>query len=942
MKAHRPLVLLLPLLLASIAPAQCTPPFLVDGPLRFEYWFPTSKTRVGRTTFEFEYQVSIRNASQREALAVRASVTSSDPATVIVADTIEFGDIAPGASATSLDRLVIRQNRATPLQPTALDWEIVGRTEAGLRLVDETDDVADAVLDVPPGTGVSPAAIAVDADGAAIARNRLEVFVTRDATFADAEALLASLGAEVEASLAGLPLLLLRFDDVGSLTALDAVVESLESDPRVETVLRVGMPAALALPPGFATAADVSTDLPSIVTHRLLPARNAAAAMTDPPDVLVVDFFGLGPISDPLNTESYSPDQFTSLPLPLLESYLGPDTTPGHGYSVVGPLLGTFVAAQPDVLRNRVTGGLVVPTPSLDVVDAVRANGLLSSAAMRYRAIQLAAQAPGRVVLNWSLGAICDASISCFEAFDAEAAFWAESVRAADLEDDLLVVAAAGNEGVSVEFAGSLQVASLDSVLDDPLRNTLVVGSVSVDPDAPHAPRCPSAFSNLGGDLWAAGELVLTYAGPEAGSTYADGTSIAAPAVAGIAASVWAAAPELPAPALAELLRATARFGFSYEDETGCTPDPDDYEDTGTIDAYSALLAVDLVGGVDADPASVDAPVRAALLDLNEDGAFDETDVALFLDGWSVDPGALDYGDTDLNGDGRSGGASRAPFNLDALEEERLGEPDLDLLTVVFENEGFREFDENAVRDDDILCYYTQTPLYSGSQSALESIEDFRCLPEPDSCLTETLAEASVNDVFIDGPLPMDGQGIPRRDSSGASSATANLSGSAPTASIAATSDVSPNHASVTFSITTTDEDTRVIADLDTRYEARLCGLPPGLEITPSLMFVPGQLALAHAGHHFVLRGSTQVGDGPGNFAGGSIVRRRSIQLGPVESTADGFAAGGATTVSLDPQIVAENGSIRVFTQLRIDIEVESDDPAPRTSAASYSIVVDY
>ena len=83
-----------------------------------------TKERVGRAEFNYTYRADLTNAG--DALQnVTATVTSTSPDTVVVDESLRFGDVAAGGTATSTDTFTIRHNRLTPFDFAALVWEIV-------------------------------------------------------------------------------------------------------------------------------------------------------------------------------------------------------------------------------------------------------------------------------------------------------------------------------------------------------------------------------------------------------------------------------------------------------------------------------------------------------------------------------------------------------------------------------------------------------------------------------------------------------------------------------------------------------------------------------------------------------------------------------------------------------------------------------------------------
>lgn len=80
-----------------------------------------SSTRVGRTEFEYVMRISVTNQAA-SAQGVRAQVFSLSTNTVIVDGEVQFGDVAFGQSATSVDTFTIRQNRLSAFDPSQLMW----------------------------------------------------------------------------------------------------------------------------------------------------------------------------------------------------------------------------------------------------------------------------------------------------------------------------------------------------------------------------------------------------------------------------------------------------------------------------------------------------------------------------------------------------------------------------------------------------------------------------------------------------------------------------------------------------------------------------------------------------------------------------------------------------------------------------------------------------
>ena len=82
-----------------------------------------SETRITRTVFEYVMRAKITNPGPAAA-AVSATVTSSSPKTVIVQNTLTFGDIGAATTADSTGTFTLRHDRTVPFDPAVLHWTI--------------------------------------------------------------------------------------------------------------------------------------------------------------------------------------------------------------------------------------------------------------------------------------------------------------------------------------------------------------------------------------------------------------------------------------------------------------------------------------------------------------------------------------------------------------------------------------------------------------------------------------------------------------------------------------------------------------------------------------------------------------------------------------------------------------------------------------------------
>jgi len=261
--------------------------------------------------------------------------------------------------------------------------------------------------------------------------------------------------------------------------------------------------------------------------------------------------------------------------------------------------------------------------------------------------------------------------------------------------------------------ADAIQLAQIhDTVVQDRLDtvgtapNIVVVGSTTAGNTfgALH----DSSFSNVGAEVAAVGERILTIDG---GAT--QGTSFATPQVTGLASYLWLLSDELrnSPDAIALTRRAITDNARSL---SGLN--------SPVIDAYASILSLDRAQL----PTPSSAPVRLALLNANDDEAgFTEADIDAFLahlldsSGTPVEPLAPDYSRFDLNGDGFTGGTTRVDsFDLDRTGSQQFGHP-APPSDVTQSIEGFiAHFDEHGVTDLQVLCYYAYSALYTGDPTA--------------------------------------------------------------------------------------------------------------------------------------------------------------------------------------------------------------------------------
>ena len=547
--------------------------------------------------------------------------------------------------------------------------------------------------------------VSVTPEGLRIAREEIALRVTAAATVEQVNAALQSVDGQIVGSIEDSPQLAVGIPDPGSLAALDALLVTLRTRPGVERAGRADMPAIEELPTGFASPPS-STGAP-ILSHllamRMPAAWNARKAidLADRPTLIVADAFGNGPLSSQVDATYNSADLIVR-----------PQKSE-HGYHVVGIAASGF--ATNGTAAGNVTGVFPATTP-LHVIEVAG----LSTQMTGVKIFQKATSLSGRVVVNTSLG--FDVAVDDAEA-RTSGSDWAQLVRgSAGLEDRMFHATSAGNIAGPANKNSRWSAAALRSDLENqfglpmtPLRNTAAVENLSDTGSPAFEPGCLSTFSNRNGNIATVGEDVFSHLfGSQAGNR--SGTSMASPAVAGLAMFLWSIEPTLTAPQMRELMVATGRPPLPNEEGSGCGTD---VPSSKRLDAYTAALGLDQAAG----PTKQTAPVRYAIVNFDGDTTFDEDDLRSFGNVSRPTAGDRDWSRQDLNGDGFTGGTEQAPLDLDPTGTPARGAPKLE--TIHQDIEGVSvEFDEASVTDMQALCYWAYSRLYDGSEDERADLLD--------------------------------------------------------------------------------------------------------------------------------------------------------------------------------------------------------------------------
>lgn len=712
--------------LARKPPApRCSGPFLVAGaPLLAS----GAAVAVDVVTLGPTARVSIDSGCQ----PVRARVRRTRKATAIrgvwkscagVRGTVRFAGAIDASCTTMTGRLVGRRPKfARRFTATRLEAGALGQLPG-----DPGAPAVGAITPLEANAGVPEAATELDAEGIRFPRTEIDLGLREGATVGAVNELLAGLGGRIVNMLAGVPMLLLRIPDPGSLAALDAILEQLRASPAVEFADRSYFPATRSLPDNQSSGATHLATIAHQLAIRAHGAWNAAHALalpaSSPPTLVMLDNFGAGPPLSDFAVAADTADFGAGLPDPDF-----------HGYLTLGVISAEWGGATTD--RGLVTG-LYPGTLPLVVVDAMPAR--LGSAsyqqtmqALEYQLLHRLTDLPAgrRPVVNTSVGHPCDTPAEvarfCTEAFARrEGTRWLRRVRGSGLEGAFVHLSAAGNVAVAgdvdARFDSPFNAARLIGTLTgadgtplSPLENVRVVENVIHAPDGPYRPACLNAASKVHGDLAGVGTDVWSLAGPVSGVAMVSGTSLAAPQVAGLAAYLWALDPSLSPRQLLDLLERTARPGVAGTGDARCGGGVS----ARVVDGYGAVLAADRSLGT--------ASVRRTILDVADaagapgrNGRFDEHDVRLLQSLLALQAGALDYSAYDLNGDGSTGGGGTEQMDLDL--DGVYGIPSQQI-----EGESV-DFAERNLSDQQVLCYYAYSPLFVGSTDERQTILEDKC-----------------------------------------------------------------------------------------------------------------------------------------------------------------------------------------------------------------------
>lgn len=695
-----------------------------------------SEIRVSRTVFEYVFRVSIKNSGITLLTNVTGTLGRVGTGTTIVDANFGVGSLASGATVVANDTITVRHDRNVPFLPELFVWSFSAiQTPTGVPIPGAPNSLAiGEVVDFSSTEVFSETEYQTDASrgGHTILRSKLTLIFRLDATVDQVNSLIASVDGSVIRTHAQTAVVEIRIPDPGTSAALDAIVAKLRASPILEVVQPTVFKKLKAVPSQF-TLPGVNAEA---IAHHLSAgagtawnSRGATSAPGSPtlgPVVLVQDFFARGKPADRL------------LPGVVGGFATSGDPRDGHGYHVLGIIGGAFNSPTETDDNNEVTGifpgprRLVSEVDDLGVKDGRSDDERLWSLMKTYRLISR------KVVVNTSLG--YDAGIS--EIFlDNEKKIWLSyirggngEVRNAAVEEKFFHSIAAGNDPLlPARNGGGYHRAAVDG----DLKNSLTVENRAADRLNPTKSLCLNNSSSRGGNVSAIGSLgvsefdegVWSYGNVAGSPIRMNGTSMAAPQVAGLAAYMWSVKADLSAEVVAQAIS-----GNTSTRNTTCISD----DGKPLIDAFASILAVDDSSALLAGPAS--APARISMLDLvGNDNAFTFNDAKEFVDAFvalkdrptyiPISTRTLsnsviqDISRFDLNGDGKIGGiwTGRVNLAIDYSPGTRISN---------YNNSSFRPLDGLAVSLDDsnvtdleVLCFYANSGLFDDRHGGLALVE---------------------------------------------------------------------------------------------------------------------------------------------------------------------------------------------------------------------------
>lgn len=633
---------------------------------------------------------------------------------------------------------------------------------------DDSKDIINATFDFTYPSEIKDEFVTtqeVDGYDQRILRTEIEVTFQESTTVRQINELLDTYNAKIVDMLEGINSVILLIPDPGDLEKLGAVIEQIESEAFVKFIVESSLVSdsntveaseeALKIPEHISVNSRLDHHL-AIRAHAAWNLKNMVVELDRRPWFVVADGFGGG-----VPGSGYDAN-FT-------DSDFGPLSTSFHGYHVLGIALGNHNEINElNSEQNDVVGifpeKLNVRTYDLKNVTNIVFNFSWSrkmNSIIRLMRDIRSANPNAKIVLNTSLDSRDDIQNNEQHAYN-----WIGKVRGVtqqeNLENAFVHFTGAGNlrknearypaKEASMFARAGLEDVMINESSRKKLKNIFVVENFRwtlQDVDIRPLPNCPSSLSIMEGNLSAIGTDVYSFGEcvqrnsdgkcvnqeGDSKTSFASGTSMSSPQAAGLGAYVWSVNPNLSVSEVMEIIRSTAEsITAPIRPGVFCN----DIESQPVIDAYAAVLAA---GGDRA---------RSALLDVNEDGVFDEKDIEIYLREFDERSGALDYSRFDLNGTGKTGGNSTDRFDLN--HELTYG-----TVTQYIGGENV-EFDESTLTDQEILCYYAYSDSFEGSGELRKELLNGVCtINKLPSVSTSSISLITENSAQSGGEVTSDG-----------------------------------------------------------------------------------------------------------------------------------------------------------------------------------------
>ena len=425
-----------------------------------------SQRRLSVTVYEYGYRVFVRNRGS-DASAVIANLTAAPPSLTARTDSLTFGTIAAGARVQSREVFLVRHNRRLgSFGARQIRWGFeFADPAAGLLQGAAATPALAATRDYVSRAPFSPADVSTLTNGQKVLRTELALEFTPTATVGQVNAALTAVGASLSGTLAGRLVATIDIPDPGSVSGLETVRALLATQPGIAKVSLSGMPEDKLLPDNiFAPPISNYDTIDHHLAIRAAAAWNLRDLLAKPalaaarPVMLYMDSFGLGsPAAGwaDFSVSILNPADFRTVPNSELSGF----ATLGHGYSVASVVSSEFGELSGGSARDLVAGLFPADLP-IRGADWTRLGSLPKTSIEAVRIVR-ELRAQGRnVIVNTSLG-YPDSTLS-MQPPEAEvmassdALQFLKLVRGGsgqpnpaspdDLENDFLMVTAAGNE----------------------------------------------------------------------------------------------------------------------------------------------------------------------------------------------------------------------------------------------------------------------------------------------------------------------------------------------------------------------------------------------------------------------------------------------------------------------------------------------------------------